>query len=106
MVGSAHPCVGMRSGVGSSAPKGSRSMLIVAMVWIGRFNTREGSSDVSRFERMKAPGRKLKGKRGPKMSFGELIRKLLQPEPEELEPKVATEKQRKPAAKGKRIRNG
>ena len=59
-----------------------------------------------RFDRMKARGKKLKGKRGPKMSFGELVRMLLQPEPGELEPKVATEKQRKPAAKGKRVRKG
>ena len=55
---------------------------------------------------MKARGKKLKGKRGPKMSFGELIRKLLQPEPEEVEQTVATQEQRKPAAKGKRVRKG
>jgi hypothetical protein len=53
---------------------------------------------------MKARGKKLKRKRGPSMSFGELIRKLWQPEPEELEPKVALEKQKKPATKNKRIR--
>jgi hypothetical protein len=34
------------------------------------------------------------------MSFGELVQKLWQPEPEELELKVATKKQRKPATKG------
>jgi hypothetical protein len=53
---------------------------------------------------MKARVKKLKRKRGAGMSFGELIRKLWQPESEELEPKVAPEKQRKPAAKSNRIR--
>ena len=56
-------------------------------------------------DRMKARGKKLKRKRGPSMSFGELVRKLWEPEPEGVEPKVATGKQRKPAGKGKRIRN-
>jgi hypothetical protein len=55
---------------------------------------------------MKARGKKLKRKRGPGMSFGELIRKLWQPEPEGLDPKVVTKKQRKSAGKGKRVRNG
>jgi hypothetical protein len=43
---------------------------------------------------MKARGKKLKRpnrKRGVGMSFGELVRKLWQPEPEELEPEVKTE---------------
>jgi hypothetical protein len=53
---------------------------------------------------MKARGKKLKRKRGLSISFGQLVQKLWQPEPEGLEPKVAPEKQRKPAAKGKRIR--
>ena len=55
-------------------------------------------------DRMKARGKKLKRKRGPSMSFGELVRKLWEPEPEGVEPKVATGKQRKPAGKGKRVR--
>jgi len=50
---------------------------------------------------MKARGKKLKRKRGPRMTFGELVQKLWQPEPEGLEPKVATGKQRKSAAKAK-----
>jgi hypothetical protein len=53
---------------------------------------------------MKARGKKLKRKRSPGMSFGELVRKLWQPEPEGLEPKVALEKPRKSAVKGKRKR--
>jgi len=59
---------------------------------------------------MKTRGKKAKRKCGASsassagMSFGELVQKLWQPEPEELEPKVATGKQRKSAAKGKRIR--
>jgi hypothetical protein len=53
---------------------------------------------------MKAREKKLERKRGPGMSFGELVRKLWQPELEEPKPKVATEKRRKSAAKGKRIR--
>jgi hypothetical protein len=58
---------------------------------------------------MNAPGKKLKSKRkklrrGPSMSFGELVRKLWQPESEELEPEVKPGKLRKQAAKGKRIR--
>jgi hypothetical protein len=52
---------------------------------------------------MKVRGKKRK--RGPGTSFGELVRKLWQPEPKGLEPKVATGGQRKPAGKGKRIRN-
>jgi hypothetical protein len=55
---------------------------------------------------MKARGKKLKRKRGPSMSFGELIRKLWQPEPEGLESKAAPEKKRKSAAKGTRVRRG
>jgi hypothetical protein len=58
---------------------------------------------------MNAPGKTLKGKRkkrkrGPSMSFGELVQKLWQPESDELEPKVATEKLRTPAGKSKRSR--
>jgi hypothetical protein len=53
---------------------------------------------------MNARGKKLKRKRTPSISFGELVRKLLQPESEALEPKIATGKREKPAAKGKRIR--
>jgi hypothetical protein len=53
---------------------------------------------------MKARGNKLIRKRRAGTPFGELIQKLWQTEPERLEPKVATKKQRKPAAKGKRIR--
>jgi hypothetical protein len=63
--------------------------------------------DVSRFDRMKARRKKLKRskrKRGPSVSFGELIRKLWQPEPEAPEAKAPTKKLRKSAAKGKRIR--
>jgi hypothetical protein len=54
---------------------------------------------------MKARGKKLKRRRGPGMSFGEPVRKLWQPEPEQLEPKVAPEKRRTLAVKGKRKRN-
>jgi hypothetical protein len=58
---------------------------------------------------MNAPEKKPKSKpkkhkRGPGMSFGELVQKLWQPESEELEPKGATEKLRKPAGKSKRRR--
>jgi hypothetical protein len=53
---------------------------------------------------MKPRGKKLKRKRGRGMSFGELVRKLWQPEPAGLEPKVAPEKRRKSAVKGKRKR--
>ena len=52
---------------------------------------------------MKARGKKLKRKRGPSMTFGELVRKLWQPEAEGLEPEVVTGKQRKPAGKSKRV---
>jgi hypothetical protein len=62
------------------------------------------SAVVSRLDRMKARGKKLKRKRGAGVSFGELIRKLWQPEPEGLEPKAAPEKKRESAAKGRRIR--
>jgi hypothetical protein len=62
------------------------------------------SADASRVDRMKARGKKLKRRRGPSMSFGELVQKLWKPEPEELEPKVTTAKQRKSAAKAKRKR--
>jgi hypothetical protein len=55
---------------------------------------------------MKARGKKLKRKRAPGMSFGELIRKLWQPELEEIKPKVASKKPRKLASKGKRVRKG
>ena len=56
---------------------------------------------------MKARGKKLKRtkrKRGPRIAFGELVRKLWQPEPEVAEPKGATEKLKKPAGKSKRGR--
>jgi hypothetical protein len=53
---------------------------------------------------MKARGKKLKRKRGARMTFGELVQKLWQPESEKPEPKVAKSEQKKPAAKGKRIR--
>jgi hypothetical protein len=53
---------------------------------------------------MKARGKKLKRKRGPRTTFGELVQKLWQPESEGLEPKVAPEKKRKSAAKGRRGR--
>jgi hypothetical protein len=54
---------------------------------------------------MKARGKKLKRRRGPSMSFGELVQKLWQPDSEALGSKVAMKKQRKPAAKGKRPRS-
>jgi len=53
---------------------------------------------------MKKRGRKVKRKGGGGMSFGELIRKLWQPEPEGLEPKVTTAMQKAPATKRKRAR--
>jgi hypothetical protein len=53
---------------------------------------------------MKARGKKLKRKRGPRMTFGKLVQKLWQPEAEGIEPKVATKKLKKPAGKGKRGR--
>jgi len=53
---------------------------------------------------MKARGTKVKRKPASSKSFGELIQKLWQPEPEELEPKIADAKQKKPDAKRKRIR--
>jgi hypothetical protein len=37
-------------------------------------------------------------------SFGELVLKLWQPQPEEVGPKIAAENQKMPAAKGKRDR--
>jgi hypothetical protein len=51
-------------------------------------------------------GKKVRRKRHPGMSFGELIRKLWQPELEEIKPKVASKKPRKLASKGKRVRKG
>jgi hypothetical protein len=45
--------------------------------------------------------KKLRRKRGQSMSFGELVRKLWQPEPEGLEPNVEIKKKRKPATKSK-----
>jgi hypothetical protein len=48
---------------------------------------------------MNAPGEKLKRKRGPRMTFGELVQKFWQLELEALEPKAAQKKQRKPAGK-------
>jgi hypothetical protein len=56
---------------------------------------------------MKTRGKKAQRKRSASsagMSFGELVRKLWQPEPEGLEPKIETEKLRQPAGKGKRVR--
>jgi hypothetical protein len=53
---------------------------------------------------MKARGKKLKRKRGPRMTFGELVRKLWEPKPEGPDANVATEKRSKSAGKGKRIR--
>ena len=47
-----------------------------------------------RLDRMKARGRKLKRKRGPRMTFGELVRKVWQREPEGVAPKVVAEKER------------
>jgi hypothetical protein len=61
-------------------------------------------SKVVSFDHMNTGGRKLKRKRTPSKSFGELVRKLLQPESEELGPKIATKTQRKTAAEGKRGR--
>jgi hypothetical protein len=52
---------------------------------------------------MKARGKKLKRKRGH-MTFGELVKKLWQSEPEGLEPKVAKAKHKKSAGKRKRVR--
>src|ERR1700719_2353428 len=56
---------------------------------------------------MKSGGKK-KVKRKPvaRMSFGELVRKLWQPESEDPELKIATKKRRRSAAKGKRISKG
>jgi len=53
---------------------------------------------------MKARGKKIKRKRVSRMTFGDLVRKLWQPEPEEVEPKAAAENQKMPASKGKRVR--
>jgi hypothetical protein len=53
---------------------------------------------------MKARGKKVKRKRGPSLSFGELVRKLWQPEPEGLEAKVAAGSRESPVGKGKRVR--
>jgi hypothetical protein len=54
---------------------------------------------------MKARRKKLQRLRGRGvgMSFGELVRKLWQPEPAEGQPKVETGKQKLPARKRKRI---
>jgi hypothetical protein len=49
---------------------------------------------------------KRKRKRGPTTSFAELVQKLWQPAPDAVEPKIATEKRKKPAVKAKRIRKG
>jgi hypothetical protein len=57
-----------------------------------------------RLDRMKAHGKKFKRKRGPRMTFAELVQKLWQPESEELEQQVAKTKQKKSAAKRTRIR--
>jgi hypothetical protein len=48
---------------------------------------------------MTARGKTFKRKRRPSMSFGELVRKLWQPDSEELEPKVVEVKQNSPAEK-------
>jgi hypothetical protein len=49
--------------------------------------------------------KRVKRRRGAGTSFGELVQKLWEPEPEKPEPKVATEKLKKSSpAKGKRIR--
>jgi hypothetical protein len=53
---------------------------------------------------MKAPGKKFKRKRDPGMSFGELVRRLWQPESEDPEPKVARANKKQSAAKHGRIR--
>lgn len=53
---------------------------------------------------MKVRGETPKRKRRSSKSFGELIRKLWQPEPKELEQPVGKTKQKKLAAKAKRIR--
>jgi hypothetical protein len=55
---------------------------------------------------MKARGKKPKRKRAPRMTFGELVQKLWQVEPKVLEPKATSERRKKSAAKGKRIRKG
>jgi hypothetical protein len=55
---------------------------------------------------MKARGKMIKRKRGPRMTFGELVQKLWQPEPEEPDPKVAPNKQRKAVARAKPKRKG
>jgi predicted CopG family antitoxin len=51
---------------------------------------------------MKVRGEKLKRRRRPSKSFGELIRRLLQPKPEELEKPLGKAKQKRPSAKAKR----
>jgi hypothetical protein len=53
---------------------------------------------------MKTRGKRPKRKRGPGMSFGELVRKLWQPEAEVPEPKATPGRLRKPVTKGKRPR--
>jgi hypothetical protein len=71
------------------------------------YSMRARVADASRLDRMKARGKKLKRtkrKRGVGMSFGELVRKLWQPEPDGLEPKVSTGKQTIAATKRKRAR--
>jgi hypothetical protein len=53
---------------------------------------------------MKARRKRLNRERGSGMSFGELVRKLWQPEPEGLGRKAPPEKQQKSATEGKRKR--
>jgi hypothetical protein len=53
---------------------------------------------------MKAPIKKIKRKRDPDMSFGELVQRLWQPEPEEPEPKAARGKKKQSAGIHSRIR--
>jgi hypothetical protein len=55
-------------------------------------------------DRMKGRGKKLKRKRGRRMTFGELVQKLWEPEQNGVEPKDATEKLKKPAGKSRRGR--
>jgi hypothetical protein len=78
------------------APVEARSVVVFVVAGAGQLN-------VLRLDRMKARGKNLKRKRGPGMSFGELVRKLWQPESEELEQQAAKAKQKKSAAKRKRI---
>ena len=53
---------------------------------------------------MKAPIKKIKRKRDPGMSFGELVRRLWQPESEEPEPKAARATKKQSAGTPARVR--